>query len=184
MRLFEETVESRVIFRGKIVTLREDVARLENGTLASREVVEHPDGVCILPMEADGTVYTVRQFRYPFGEVTEELPAGKMDRGETHEAAARRELSEEVGCEAGELLYLGKLLVSPGYSTEAIHMYLARELTHGAQHLDEDEFLEPVRTLFQRLFERVMRGELTNASTVAAILKTNELLRQEAGGTK
>ena len=83
MRLFEETVESRVIFRGKIVTLREDVARLENGALARREVVEHPDGVCILPMEADGTVYTVRQFRYPFGEVTEELPAGKMDRGET-----------------------------------------------------------------------------------------------------
>ena len=71
MRLFEETVESRVIFRGKIVTLREDVARLENGALARREVVEHPDGVCILPMEADGTVYTVRQFRYPFGEVTE-----------------------------------------------------------------------------------------------------------------
>ena len=147
MRLFEETVESRVIFRGEIVTLREDTARLENGALASREVVEHPDGVCILPMEADGTVYTVRQFRYPFGEVTEELPAGKMDRGETHEAAARRELSEEVGCEAGELLYLGELLVSPGYSTEAIHMYLARELTHGAQHLDEDEFLEELQVL-------------------------------------
>ena len=69
LRLFEETVERKTLFQGRIVTLREDTARLENGKTAGREVVEHPGGVCVLPLEADGTVYTVRQFRYPFGRV-------------------------------------------------------------------------------------------------------------------
>ena len=148
MKLYEKTLSSQSIFDGRIIHVHVDEVELENGKTAMREVVDHPGGVSVAVLTEKNELFFVRQFRYPFGEVTEELPAGKMDRGETHEAAARRELSEEVGCEAGELLYLGELLVSPGYSTEAIHMYLARELTHGAQHLDEDEFLEPVRPRF------------------------------------
>lgn len=183
MRLFEETVESRELFRGRIVTLKEDVARLENGKLVGREVVEHPGGVCVLPLEEDGTVYTVRQFRYPFGRVTEELPAGKLDGPEDHEKAARRELSEEIGVEAEELIYLGALLASPGFCTEVLHMYLARGLRHGAVHPDEDEFLDVVAGSFDGLYERVMAGEIADAKTVAITLKVREFLRREAGGT-
>ena len=117
MKLFEETVESQVLFQGKIITLRKDKARLENGKTVNREVVEHPGGVCVLALEPDGTAYTVKQFRYPFAEVVEELPAGKLDGPEDHGKAARRELSEEVGAEAGELIYLGKLLPSDRKST-------------------------------------------------------------------
>lgn len=184
MKLTEETVDSRVIYQGKIIAVREDTARLENGKTAVREVVEHPGGVCILPMEADESVYTVRQFRYPFGQVVEELPAGKLNGPENPRAAARRELSEEVGATAGELIELGELLMSPGFCTEVIHIYLARELTRGGQHLDEDEFLTVERVPFSMLVERVMAGEITDAKTVATVLKAREYLSREAGGTK
>lgn len=184
MKLFEETVDQKIVYQGKIVTLRTDIARLENGRMTGREVVEHPGGVCVLPLEADGTTYTVRQFRYPFGQVIEELPAGKLDGPEDPEVGARRELSEEIGCEAGELIYLGRLLMSPGFCTEVLHMYLARKLRHGKQHLDEGEFLEAVRIPFQTLLERVLAGEVTDAKTVALTLKAKEFMSREAGGTK
>ena len=177
VKLFEETVDQKVVYKGRIVTLRTDIARLENGRMTGREVVEHPGGVCVLPLEEDGSTYLVRQFRYPFGMVTEELPAGKLDGPEDHEKAGRRELGEEIGCEAGEFIYLGKLLASPGFCTEVLHMYLARNLKHGQQHLDEGEFLEVCRVPFPQLVERVMAG-------VAITLKVKEFLSREAGGTK
>lgn len=179
MRLHEETVDSQVLFRGKIITLRKDVARLENGKLVDREVAQHPGGACVLAMEPDGTVYTVKQFRYPFGEVVEELPAGKLDGPEDPLLAARRELSEEVGLEADEMVYLGGMLASPGFCTEVIHLFLARGLRRGKQHLDEDEFLGVERHPFSDLVDRVMSGELCDAKTVAAVLKTQEYLRRE-----
>ncbi len=184
VKLFEETVDQKVVYKGRIVTLRTDIARLENGRMTGREVVEHPGGVCVLPLEEDGSTYLVRQFRYPFGMVTEELPAGKLDGPEDHEKAGRRELGEEIGCEAGEFIYLGKLLASPGFCTEVLHMYLARNLKHGQQHLDEGEFLEVCRVPFPQLVERVMAGEIVDAKTVAITLKVKEFLSREAGGTK
>lgn len=184
MKLFEETVDRKEVYRGRIVTLRTDLVRLENGRMTGREVVEHPGGVCVLPLEENGDTYTVRQFRYPFGQVIEELPAGKLDGPEDPDLAARRELSEEIGAEAEELIPLGKLLMSPGFCTEVLHMYLARKLRHGAQHLDEGEFLEVSRIPFDTLYRRVLSGELTDAKTVALTLKTKEFLSREAGGTK
>ncbi len=181
MKLFEETVSSQTLFEGRIIKVKLDQARLENGKTAGREVVEHPGGVAVLAMEPDGTVYTVKQFRYPFAKVVEELPAGKLDGPEEHEKAARRELSEEVGVEADELRYLGCLLASPGFCTEVLHMYFARGLRHGAVHPDEDEFLEVERVPFDTLYERVMAGEITDAKSVAIVLKVKEILRREAG---
>ena len=181
MKLFEETVESKTLYEGSIVRLKLDTARLENGKTARREVVEHPGGVAVLAMEDDGTVYTVKQFRYPLSRVLEELPAGKLDGPEDHRKGAERELSEEVGAEAGELIYLGHLLPSPGFCNEVLHMYFARKLCHGEQHPDEDEFLEVERIPFDTLYERAMAGELTDGKTVAIILKVKEFLRREAG---
>ena len=102
MELMEKTVERHVLFEGAIVTLRRDKAQLINGQVVSREVVEHPGGVAILPLYRDGTVSIVRQFRYPFRQVVTELPAGKLERGEDHRPAALREWEEEVGVRAGE----------------------------------------------------------------------------------
>ena len=176
MELFEKTVESEIKFQGRIVTVRLDKAELPNGRIASREVVEHPGGVCILPLFDDNTVTVVRQFRYPFQKVVTELPAGKLERGEDHRVCALRGLSEEVGAEAEELTYLGAMYTSPGFSSEVLHMYLARGLKQGASHPDEDEFLEGERIPFQQLVDEVMSGEIADGKTIATTLKVKTLL--------
>ena len=176
MELWEKTVESQIVFEGRIITVRLDKAQLVNGRITGREVVEHPGGVAILPLYDDGTVSVVRQFRYPFQEVVTELPAGKLEKGEDHRLAALRELEEEVGAHCGRLTYLGCLYASPGFSTEVLHMYLAQELEEGACHPDEDEFLEVERVPFARLAEQVMDGTITDAKSVALVLKTKQLL--------
>ena len=97
MDMYEKTISSRSIFQGVIVDLRVDSIELPNGAGSIREVVSHPGGVCVVPYHDDGTVTVVRQFRYPFGKVVTELPAGKLERGEDHRLAGLRELEEETG---------------------------------------------------------------------------------------
>ena len=180
MDLTEKTLESTTIFEGKIMTVLLDKAQLPNGNTAAREVCIHPGGVAVLPLRADGTVSLVRQYRYPLHKLLLELPAGKLDHGaESIELAARRELSEETGLEAGEMIYLGKLYASPGFCTEELHMYLARDLKQSESHPDEDEFLDVVTVPFDELLEQVMSGEIADAKTVATVLKTKLLLDRE-----
>lgn len=176
MDLVEKTVSSQVEFTGRIITVRQDQAQLPNGRIAGREVVEHPGGVAILALFDDNTVPVVRQFRYPFQKIITELPAGKLEKGEDPLVCAQRELSEEVGAEADQLIYLGKFYTSPGYSTEVLHMYLARGIREGQVHPDEDEFLESQRIPFLTLFQQVMSGEIEDGKTIAAVLKTKLLL--------
>ena len=140
MDLIEKTVEQQVLFQGSIIRVRKDTARLPNGRLAGREVVEHPGGVAILALHDDATVSVVRQFRYPFQAVITELPAGKLEYGEEPRLAALRELEEEVGIRAGKLTYLGCLYASPGFCTEVLHMYLAQQLQPGRLHPDGTNF--------------------------------------------
>lgn len=177
MDLAERTLESRTIFQGKIVTLLVDRAELPDGKEATREVVRHPGGVAILPLDENGAVTLVRQYRYPFHQVILELPAGKLDGPEDHALAARRELSEETGLEAEELTYLGCLLASPGFCDERLHMYLARGLRQAESHPDEDEFLNVVTMPFDQLVRQVMDGTVEDAKTVAAVLKAKTLLQ-------
>ena len=164
MDLTERTLSSETVYQGKIVTLLVDQAELPNGMQAKREVVLHPGGVAILPLDRDGNVTLVQQYRYPFHQLLLELPAGK------------RELSEETGLEAGELTYLGCILASPGFCTEKLHMYLARDLSRAQSHPDDDEFLNVVTMPFEELFQKVMDGTLEDAKTVATVLKTKVLL--------
>ena len=179
MELMEKTVESKTLFEGHIVTLKLDRAQLPNGSLASREVVEHPGGVAVLPLDAEGRVIMVRQYRYPLHNTLLELPAGKLEKGEDHRVCGTRELQEEVGITADEVIYLGGLYLSPGYSNEVLHLYLARGLHQGECHPDEDEFLEIERVPFDKLLDMVMRDEIHDAKTVAAVLKTKVFLERE-----
>ena len=178
MDLTERMVSSQTIFEGHIVKVTLDQARLPDGKLASREVVYHPGGVAVLALDEDQTVYLVRQYRYPIGQLLLELPAGKLDHGadEDRLLGAKRELSEETGLEASEWTYLGYTLASPGFCTEALHMYLARGLTRREQHLDEDEFLDVVTMPFGQLVDQVMDGTITDGKTVSATLKVKVLL--------
>lgn len=165
-------------YSGIIVDVAVDEVELCSGTHSMREVVEHPGGVCVLPLFEDGTVRCVRQYRYPFGEHIIELPAGKLEKGEDPAECAARELGEETGIIAQELISLGRMYCSPGYCHEILHMYLARGLIQGKQHLDQNEFLDELNIPFTQLVEMVMSGAITDAKTALAVLKTKVLLEE------
>lgn len=171
MELTEKTVSSQSIYDGKILRLRRDEVLLPNGHRSLREVVDHPGGVCVLAIDSQGRALLVRQFRYPYGQVLTELPAGKLEYGEDPDAAARRELREETGAAAGDFRSLGELYPSPGYCGEIIRMYLARDLSFADARPDEDEFLDVERVPFSQLVEQVLSGEIRDAKTIAAVLK-------------
>ena len=169
MNLTEKTLESKILFEGRILRLRRDVVALPNGREAFREVVDHPGGVCVLALDGENRALLVRQFRYPYLAELREIPAGKLEYGEDPDQAALRELREETGAVPGEFRSLGELYPSPGYCGEVIRMYLAQDLRFGETSPDEDEFLA---------VERVLSGEIKDAKTIAAVLKAKLLLER------
>ena len=176
MHLEEKTLSTEQKFDGKVVKLFVDRVELENGDTAIREVIKHPGGVCVLPLDEDDNVLMVRQFRYPAHRVLLEIPAGKLEPGEDHRECGLRELREETGCTCDEFTYLGNLIPTPAYDNEVIHMYLARGLHDGEQDLDEDEFLEVEKIPLKKAVEMVMNNEISDAKTQIALLKTKQLL--------
>lgn len=170
----ETQVQSRRIFEGRVVNLRVDRVRLPDGRETEREVVEHRGAAVIVPLEA-GDVLLVRQFRYAVGQALLEVPAGTLEPGEPPLEAARRELREEVGVEAAHWEPLAVLFPSPGVMTEVMHLFLATGLspqhpraTPGADLADEQLTVE--RVPLREAVERVVRGEITDAKSVAGIL--------------
>ena len=176
MDLTEKTLSSEKIFDGRILHVRRDTIELPDGSKGFREVVDHPGGVCVLALDDENRALIVSQYRYPYEKVLREFPAGKLEYGEDPTQAAIRELKEETGAVAGDFRPLGELYPSPGYCGEIIRMYLARDLTFGETHLDEDEFLNLERVPFDQLVEQVLSGEIRDAKTIAAVLKGKLLL--------
>lgn len=175
MDLKETFLSRNEIYRGRIIDLHVDTVRLPNGHESMREVADHPGGVAVVALDESDNVLTVKQYRYVFSRVLEEIPAGKLEPGEDPCAAALRELKEETGAIPARFTPLGRLLVSPGCYSEVLHLYLAEGLSFGAQSPDEDEFLEVYRTPFREMLARVMRGEIEDAKTVCGILKVYAL---------
>ena len=175
--LEERQLRSEEIYNGRILHITRDTVLLENGDEALREVVHHPGGACVVPVTDDGDVLMVRQFRYPQGTETLELPAGKLEYGEDPLTCAVRELKEEVGGEADQLEPLGILYPTPAYDKEVIYMYLARSIRQDCgQSLDEDEFLDVVRMPLAQAVKMVMENRLPDAKTQIALLKAARLL--------
>ena len=179
MEYLERPVGSVEKYKGIIVRVRLDDAELYTGKVVKREVVEHPGGVTILPVDEDGSCYMVRQFRYPFGRMMLEAAAGKLEYGEDHRECAVRELSEETGFTADELVYLGGCCTSPGFSTEVLHIYLALGLHAGESHPDQDEFLNVEKIPLHTLSRMVMDGEIDDAKTIVAVLKAEKYLSKK-----
>ena len=170
---FEDAVEDM------FPDIYKDTVRLPNGKTSTREYTVHHGAVCILPLLENGDVLLERQFRYAMGEVLTEIPAGKLDYiGEDPHEAALRELREETGAVASELIPLGPFYPTCAYSTEVIHMYLARQLTFGERELDEDEFLNVFRLPLRELVEKVLNGEIPDAKTQAAALRVWCMLQE------
>lgn len=178
MKLTEKTIASQPHFQGNVINLRVDTVELENGATATREIIEHPGGVCVIGMDHEGKVLMVRQFRAPFQRPLLEVPAGKLNYGEDPLECGKREFLEETGFLAEEYISFGQLYPSVGFLTEVIHIYYAKGLVKKEQHLDEDEFLDVERYTLEDLFQMVEENEIKDAKTVVAILKLQNYLRK------
>lgn len=174
--LSEKRIDGELKYKGVIVDVMLDRAELCDGSVVRREVVRHPGGVTVLPLDENGYCYCVRQFRYPMGKLMLEAPAGKLEKGEDPLECAVRELSEETGFTADKLTYLGACCTSPGFSTEVLHIYLATGLHSGDSHPDEGEFLSLEKHHIDELFKLVMNGEIDDGKTIIAVLKAREIL--------
>ena len=168
--LVETTLSSEHLYQGKILNLRCDTVRLVNGHQASREVVEHVDSAAAVPLLDDGRVVLVEQWRYPVERALLEIPAGIVDPGEQPAEAMRRELTEETGYAAGRLELLFSTYLAPGYSQELIHIFLAQDLQPAEADPDDDEILRVRKVPFVDAVAACLRGELTDAKTVAGLL--------------
>ena len=168
MQLEEKTVRKNYIYRGKIINVRCDDAELPNGRPCRREIVEHPGGACVLCVK-DGKVALVKQFRYAYGEAIYEIPAGKLNEGEDPMLAAERELGEETGMIADDLVLRFVLYPTPGYTNEKIFIYEALGVREGKQHLDEGEFLNVEFVPIEDALEMVENGAICDAKTIVAL---------------
>ena len=173
----ETMLESKEIFNGRVIRVTVDKVQLEDGTTSTREIVHHHGGACILPVDTDGNVTMVRQFRYAFGEEIWELPAGKLEKGEDPFEAVKREQMEETGTTGENYISLGNLYPSPGYCGEIIRIWACRVAQKGEMHLDEDEFLEVERIPLDKAVEMVLNNEIPDSKTQVGILKTAALVK-------
>lgn len=177
MELFEKTLESKEIFDGRVINVTLDKIELQNGKQSTREVVNHPGGVCIAALNKNNELYFVKQYRYPYHEVVLELPAGKLEKGQSPLENGKRELKEEVGAIGTGYVSLGQLYPSPGYCAEIIHLYFCHVDSVGKACPDENEFLNVETIDIDKAVEMVLNNRIPDSKTQVAILKTAMLLK-------
>jgi ADP-ribose pyrophosphatase len=179
--LIEEKSGSEDIFDGTLLHVKRDTVKLPNGGTATREWIKHPGASAVIPLLDDGQVILVKQYRYPIGRITLEIPAGKLDApDEDPLLCATRELSEETGYQAENITKLTTVATTVGFSNEYIHIYAATGLTAGKQHTDEDEFINVVKMPLSQAVELVLKGEIYDAKSVAAILLLERSQKENA----
>ena len=170
--LNEEVLSKERKFDGVVIDVEHWQVRLPDGSVALREIALHKGAAAVVPVDEQGRVPMVRQYRVPLGRVTLEIPAGKLDFvGEDPEVCARRELAEETGLRAERVTKMVALRTTPGFCNETIHIYLAQGLSQGERHLDEDEFLDVELIPLTDLVREVLAGNIPDAKTQIAILK-------------
>lgn len=173
MKKFEEkTIQSKQIFKGKVISLKVDDVTLPNGALSKREIVNHPGAVAVIAVTTDNKLILVEQYRKALERSIIEIPAGKLEPGEAPELTARRELEEETGYGCNELTYLQTFATSPGFADEVIHLFIARGLykIENAAVADEDEFVELLEVTLEEAEQMVAEQKIYDAKTAFAVL--------------
>ncbi len=167
----EYTKKRNLIYKGRILDLYNDEVELADGSEAMREYVRHSGGSSVIAVDEQDYVYLVEQFRYPYGEMLLEIPAGKLNEGESPYDCALRELKEEVGLSAHNIIDLGVIYPSPAYTDEPLHIYYAKDFKVGEYCLDEHELLNVKKVKFDKAVDMVCNNVIKDAKTVTAILK-------------
>jgi ADP-ribose pyrophosphatase len=164
----ETWLDRKRVFEGKAVSMSAGHVRMDNGTVAAREVLEHPGGVAVVPLLGD-SVILIRQYRIAIGQDILEIPAGKLEGDEDPEHRGRRELEEETGYRAGRMVSAGSVYASVGYTTEEIHLFLALDLEKAGQDLESDECIEVVPIELAEIEQRLAANDLKDAKTVVGL---------------
>lgn len=165
----ERKLSSEMKFDGKLIKVTYDIADV-NGKEAWREVVHHPGASAIVAIDEDNRIIMEKQFRYALNDYLLEIPAGKLDKGEDPLVCAKRELEEETGIIASEWISLGTIATSPGFCNEVIHLYVAKGLSKGEIHWDEDEYVEVERYTFDELLQRIKEEKIKDSKSLSALL--------------
>ena len=164
-----ELLNSETVLQGRVFKIRRDLVRTPDGRETKFDIIEHGGSVLLVPIDRDGNLLFVRQYRHATGRELLELPAGTLDEGEAPEVCAARELREETGFAAGSLHEIGQFYLAPGYSSEYMHIFLARDLKPAPLKGDEDEFLSLETIPLDVAFEMAERGEVPDAKSLAGL---------------
>ena len=178
----EKTIGSEHIYDGGIIKVDKLRVILPNGKEAARDMVYHPGASVVVPINENGEVYMVRQYRKPIEKISLEVPAGKLDAGEKPEACANRELKEETGLVAKSMKHIASVHSTPGFCNEVLHLYVATGLEEGEACADEDEFISSEKVPVKELVDMVLSGEITDAKTIIGILLADKILEGKIEG--
>ena len=173
-----EIISTQPLYQGRVFELHAEMARLPNGQESQMDLIRHPGAATIVPLTADGDVLLVRQYRHATREWMLEVPAGTLAPGESPEACARREVAEEAGHEAAEMIPLGSIWTTPGFTDERIWIFLARGLKPCAQNLDADESLVVERVSFREAVAMAERGDINDAKSICSLLRVRAALAE------
>ena len=176
-----QVLESDIVYRGRAYSVRRDRVRLANGHETSIEVVVHAGAVTLVPIDDKGQFVFVRQYRHSVGSMLLELPAGTLEPGEAPQVCAERECREEIGMAPAHLDHLGECFLAPGYSTEYMHFYLARDLTPAPLQADSDEDITVERVSPDHVDSLIASGQLRDAKSLAALYLARRWLEAEPG---
>lgn len=166
-----ETIDSTVVYDGRLFRVRVDTIRMDGGIIARREIVEHPGAVCMVPITADGQILLVTQYRHAAGKRLLELPAGTLEPGEDPRDTAIRECQEEVGMRPSSVERLGGFYVAPGYTSEYIHLFVCSDLVPASLDGDDDEDIAVVRMSVAEALAAIEEGRIADAKSIVGILR-------------
>jgi ADP-ribose pyrophosphatase len=170
MEFFETTLSSKQMFSGNLLKLRVDEVLLPNGRKSTREIVEHPGAVAVVAITENDEVLMVRQYRKAIERELLEIPAGKLEEGESREVCVERELMEETGYFPNELTYLTSFYTSPGFSNEILHLFIAKNLIKKSRDADFDEYLQAEKVPFEEAINKIRTGEIVDSKTITGLL--------------
>lgn len=169
MKFYEKTLNEKLIYEGNYLTFTNISVELSNGNISDRDIVKHPGACAIIPFIDNDKVILIEQFRKPLEKIILEIPAGKLDKNENPLICAHRELEEETGYKAKNMIYLGTIATAPGFCDELIHLFKATDLYTGEKACDDDEFTEVKTFTLEEIKSMVKSGEIIDTKTISIL---------------